>query len=1855
MPDARLSSLSVRDTPPENVCITLDDDAEFTPLAQEGALVWLRYRQPSGDEGVLVTAVHEQASGQARQLLKNEFALRQHLSARWAIRPDACTIWHGRYALIYAPFPFITLATLPLRATPKMADFLDRAIALCEPLQVLHKQRITHGDIKPGNIFIAADGRFMLGGFGLASASIGIPSAASLPMIGGTLAYMSPEHSSRTPHPVNALSDIYSLGIVFYELLTGDLPFGAPDDGQAEWIHHHIASPPRLTPLQRAEVPPMLAAIVLRLLAKSPEHRYQTVAGLLADLRRCQATLTVGGDIASFTPGLQDSVPGRYLTDTLCTTHPQARELVAVFNKMKQTRSSQLVVIRGAQGIGKSSLIASALVHLQHEPALFAVGKAEQYSPDVPYAVLNEAFRSLTLWLLGRPAEEMVRWKARLLNRLGDDAGLAVSLVPELGLLIDRRPAVPDDRLALHAHTRFRQMMQSLVSALAMPGCPLIVLIDDLHWADDASLQLLQHLIADSDALPLMLVVAHREEESLPLPQFALRLTQLRGAATRLIDIQPAPLTVKAIARWLATHFQSRIASTLGLAALIHSKTGGNPLYTHTFFRQAQEDGLIVHHPEHGKWHVDGTALRARHYTDNVASRVLQELTTMPLPTRELLGWLACLGASGDLRALAQMQQSAVHALRERLYPAIIAQLVTLTGDDYAFTHDRVHAASFALIGDDDRQQLHLNAAILLSDQAGQVDGSRALFQAVHHIAAVSRVLARSPHRDACYAITVQAARQAKNSADYASALRYLHVAQVLKQPDNDEQTLMLNLEAAKCHFLQGDLPAALSLCDTLMRTRGGLAEKASAACLLAEVHMRQSDNQRALETTLAWLAVFGVRFSRQPKAEECDAARQQLRARVGSDPYQAFMPLPVMDNPEIEAMLELMASATIFAAFVCPRLHFLVLCRMLHLTLDHGISGASTFALAWYGVLIGHYYQEYPLGFKSGSLARELVIQHDFTHFKGRTLLPLDQVSIWTQPLSYAVDCAKTCFTAAVAQGDLTAACFAIRHQIMNYLMRGDHLDSILTTLDRGLAFVRKTDFAEVESVLLIQRHYVQHLREPFDTHFSGARLLADAPVKGGAEGNTPLLHFWRWLYRGLAHFAAGEYPEADRCFTRAAPLVAAVPGHVPLLDYHFYSALALTLAEDAQESPEDRTQRLQPHVDKLRCWAEVNPGTFADKAALIEAELARLAGDVGQAMMQYEKAMVLSHEGGFVQVNGLAYELAARLATRTGLAVAADAYLRGAIAAWARWGANAKVQQLEKRHPHLVNAAPQTPFDTIAFAQSEAIRDLESVATAARALTEEINLDRLIKILLTMLLERAGAQRCLLLRIRDGDIAETEAWAKTTPDGIYVRMVNETPLASDLPLSVLSAVIRTGQAIRTGRPGSFSPFSQDPYLVTSGAAVMCVPMFKQARLVGVLYLENCLMPDVFTAEHSHVVQTLAAQAAVSLETARLYAELLAENIQRSRVEKDLRASQTSLMLGEQISHTGSWRWELEQDVMAISDEYVRILGLPTGQKTLSMADFLTRVHPEDYVRISKLVVESVHQCASMRAEFRIIRMDGECRYLLGIGDPVDGEDGVKEYFGIITDITAQRQAEDAVRVAQADLARVSRASTVGQLTASIAHEINQPLMSIVANAGASLRWLRREPAELENARIGLEEIIVEGERAGNIIRGLQALTRNQASSACRLSLHETVHHIITLSRSELERCAISVDYQLWASNDGIIGDSIQMQQVLLNLVVNAIEAMAAINDRPRVLTLTSSNPSPDQLRIDVADTGSGIEPAVIARVFDSFYTTKAEGMGMGLTISHGIIERHHGSLRAEPRASAGSVFYFVLPTAAC
>jgi signal transduction histidine kinase len=514
---------------------------------------------------------------------------------------------------------------------------------------------------------------------------------------------------------------------------------------------------------------------------------------------------------------------------------------------------------------------------------------------------------------------------------------------------------------------------------------------------------------------------------------------------------------------------------------------------------------------------------------------------------------------------------------------------------------------------------------------------------------------------------------------------------------------------------------------------------------------------------------------------------------------------------------------------------------------------------------------------------------------------------------------------------------------------------------------------------------------------------------------------------------------------------------------------------------------------------------------------------------------------------------------------------------------------------------SAPSSPADHDALLQ--ALRDLSAIRDP----------DRLKAAITHTVCLLAGARRCLLVRQQAG-VPLIEA---------------ETRRADD--------------------PGDVPTSDRIASTEELAGATLSLSLLHQGVQQGWLYLYYASAP---APELAHLAGQLAAHAAVSLANATAHAQLLEENAQLLCIERELRTSRELLKQGERFNHTGSMRYLVREDLMFCSDELCRIYGLAPGRNCITYDEFAAIMHPDDRQEVIDTVNAAVAMGGTIRVEHRICRQDtGEVRYLSGIGKPVWLDGTFVEYMGTATDITVRRQAEYAIRAAQIDMERVSRANTVGQLTASIAHEINQPLMSIVSNAGASLRWLDRPTPELVHARAGLRDIITEGKRAAGILQGLQNLTRNAEPSFTRVNLHALIRHILMLSRSELERREVALNLALNPVDVYVLGDLVQLQQVLLNLVVNALDAMDAVPEKAGTLSISASCCNEQRVEVRVQDNGVGIAEEAMSRIFDAFYTTKDDGMGMGLAICRSIIESHRGRLHASAAPSGGSIFSFDLP----
>jgi PAS domain S-box-containing protein len=1828
----------------------------FRLLRQDGVLAWHRGQHHSAPDSILMmTAASDASATEASAYLHNEFALRARMAPAWAIIPTASIRWRGAAALLYQDGAGVPLERRPV----DIGTFLALAIGMTAALRAAHQAGVVHRDIKPGNFIIDAAGGCRLTGFGIASVAMhGAPAAPPAAwVIRGTPAYMSPEHSGRTRFPLEARSDLYSLGVTLFELLTGRLPFEVAAPAQVgEWIHAHLASEPAPPGGRVPGVPGMLSLLILKLLAKCPDERYQSAAGLESDLKRCQLAWQADAGIAPFPLALHDRAGTLAFPDLLYGRDAALATLVAAFRQVRASGMPVLALVDGPSGVGKSALLNAFVALPQLRGASIAFAKVDQYGGAAPYAALCAALRRLVLCVLGQSEAQVRHWRQRLQDGLAADRALAFRLVPELELLMGE-PAQEGAGTGREVEGNMAKLVCGLLRGFATPERPLVLIVDDVQWLDAATMRLLEDLSGMQDGLPFLLLMTLRTNEPDGIRTAQHTLALLRQRALHHYEVTLELLDLATLETLLAEALATGRRQVAGLAALIHRKTAGNPYFVKRFIKLAADEGLLARAPGSGKWRFDLAQIGALPYTDNVADVVLLGLARLPQRTRQLLGALAGLARVGGIGPLCSLYAIGPDELAELLAPALAAEVLAIETCGYVFTHDRLQEVAYASMAPAARRQLHLDAGKLLVELADSDDSDDILFSAVGHLAQVTDLLA-APHEQLRYAgVALLAARTARRACAYDSALRYLAMARTLlvATPVAAEATRLafdVDVERARCEFFSGHLDAASRLVERLLAGDGDRLAHGHVRRLAIEIDLRRCDYRAAVATGRAALCQFGIELPAEPTDAHCAAAFDALRARLDGDWRARLHALPPLADPEIEVAMALLAELVAPASFIDTRLHFLQLCHSLQLTLDHGMSGEATVALAWFGVMVCQRHGAYADGFEYGLAARALVAQHGYAAHEARVLLALDQLSVWTQPLAFSIDCAHACFEAAVANGDSTTACFSWVHRICMLFVRGDHLDKVSVEIGRALAFVRQAHFKDVEEILLVQQQFVDKLRlVPGAEDARAVRGSACWAASAGAP-DEPMstLRFWRWMYIGIIDYLEADPAGAEACLGHAGELAWSAPGHIHLLTYRLFDLLTLCVTG----LPQHR-QRIAAHAAQIAEWAAINPASFAGAHALAQAALHELDGDRLAALGLYEHAIALSLRHGSDHDAALAHELAAGLCRRAGLGTAEQAHLRGARDAYRRWGAGSKVARLEREVAVLAAGAAPASQATVAVVDTADLRDIDSVIRSARALSEEIQLEPLVRTLMQIALAHASAQRGLLIRL-PGGTPVIEACALMQPDGIAVTLGPGAVGADDLPATLLQTVMRARQPASVGDGARPAPFDADPYLLRyPRCAALCIPMLKQAQLVGVLYLENRLSPYAFTAEHTQVLVLLAAQAAVSLETARLYAELLEENQQRRSIEKALRESKATLLQAEQINRSGSWTWELGRGVLTCSAEFCRIFGFDPAQPVIEFAAILARIHPDDRDRVMLETTGCVARKVAVRVEYRIVGDDGAVRYISGVGEPMgcDSDGEADLYVGTAIDITERRAAEDTLGAAQAELARVARVTTVGQLTASIAHEVSQPLMSISSNAGASLRWLERDPPQLDQVRRGLQDIAAQSQRAGGIIQGLQALTRKSAPVHEPVDLHAAIRHIVAMSRNELEHHDVALELSLQAASGWVMGDAVQLQQVLLNIVINAIEAMSEVRGQARTLAISSQSVG-GQVGIRVDDSGIGLDGAVAGQIFAAFYSTKDKGMGMGLAICRSIIEAHNGCVEAQPRLPRGCSILFRLPETA-
>jgi len=1819
---------------------------QLEAILADGGFVLYRSRDPvdraSSRSVLVVMPQSKHPRSHSVQMLEHEHSLRDELNPAWAVRSLALTTHEGRAVLVLEDpggEPLVRRTGTPMN----IGDLLHLGTGLAAALRQLHGRGLIHKDVKPANVMIDwRTGRVWLRGFGIASR---LPRERRRPeppeVISGTLAYMAPEQTAWMNRSIDARSDLYALGVVIYELLTGSLPFIASDP--MAWVHAHIARRP-VPPAERLNgIPDILSAIVMKLLAKTAEERYQTAAGVEHDLQRCLAQWEADRRIDAFPVAEHDTPDRLILPDKLYGRAGEIKTLFGALERVVTSGTPELVLVSGYSGIGKSSVVNELHRVLVPPRGLFAAGKFDQYQRDIPYATLAQAFQSLIRRLLGEREADLAPWRDAFRDALGSNGRLMIDLVPELKHIIGDQPPVPD-LPPQDARRRFQLVLRQFIGVFARPDHPLALFLDDLQWLDAATLDLLEELLTPAGMRHLMLIGAYRDNEVTAVHPLMRTLDAIRNAGATVREITLAPLASEDVAQLIADALRCAPDRAAPLAQLVHERTAGNPFFTLHFMSSLAEEGLLIFDHEAARWSWDLDRIHAVGFTDNVVDLMVGKLARLPADTRHALQQLACLGNSADTATVSIVLGTSVDEVHAALWPAVRQELVERLPGAYRFVHDRVQEAAYTLIPEGERAAEHLRIGRLLAAHTASDAITEHVFEIVSQLNRGVALISSLEERDQLAELNLIAGKRAQTSTAYASALNYLIAGATLLSADawerRHELTFALELNRAECEFLTGALEAAEQRLNVLASRAETTIERASVTGLRVDLYVMLDQYTRAIAVGLDYLRGLGVEWSPHPTNQDVEREYERIWSQLGSRAIEDLIELPLMTDAASLATMDVITLIAPAAFFTEPNLHDLAVCWAVNLSLERGNSDASCDAYVRLGLTASQRFGDHRAAYLLGQLAYELIEQHGFKRFQARTyhhiathLIPCGK------HVRAARDLLRRSFQLANESGDLLYASYVCNALNQNLLSAGDALDDVQLEFEHTLEFVRKVAHTFSVDIVSSQLAYVRNLRGltsqfgsfddgQFDEHWMEAHF-AENP-------NLTFPEWWYWILKLQARFHAGDYASA----LRAARRVERRPSLSRLLsmaaDYQLFSALshAASCGSGTLEECQGHLAALAAHHADFVAWAKTGPANFENLAALVGAEVARVEGRELDAERLYEQAIRSAREQSFVQNEALAYEWAARFYASRGFDDIAHLYLRRARHCYARWGAGGKVRQLDERYPRLREEEP-TPDSRATIGEPVERLELATVLKVSQAVSGEIVLEKLVDTVLRTAIEHAGADRGVLIVPR-GDDLRIQAVASTDGSALPIALC-DVPLGSAvLPESVVRYAARAHETVNLDDASARGAFASDEYIRREHArSVLCLPLLQQGRLMALLYLENNLAAGVFTPARMAVLNVLASQAAMSLEKTRLYQEL-------QQRDKKIRRLVDANIVGVSVA-------TLDGQIIDANDALLNMLGY-NRDDLISGRLRWTELTPPDWRVVTE---EALAQIAAQGTcdvyEKEYLRKDGSRVPVLIAAAAVEETRG--EIVGFVLDLTERKGAElerERLRQLQAHLAHLNRVTTMGELAASIAHEIKQPIAAAMIDAKVCVRTLAADRLNVEAAREAAARLMKDAVRADEIIKRTTALYKKDTIQRERVDINAMIRQMAVMFQQEAVASSVSIQTRLVDGIPQVMADPVQLQQVFMNLMLNAIDAMKGTGGE---LTITSQIREGAELLIGVSDTGVGLPADNPEQIFESFATTKPHGTGMGLTITRSIVESHGGRVWAIANDPHGAIFQFTLP----
>ncbi|MHC5766946.1 MAG: AAA family ATPase [Nostoc sp.] len=1857
---------------------------------------------------------------------RNQYTIAKNLNSPLIIQTYNLEPYQNGYALVMEDFGGISLKDWGLgngewkigRNLESLMEFLEIAIALCNTLDILYRDRIIHKDIKPANVLINPETKQVkLIDFSIASL---LPRETQTLMnpnvLEGTLGYISPEQTGRMNRGIDYRTDFYSLGVTFYELLTGELPFHSND--AMELVHCHLAKlPPMLG--DREEIPQVLCDIVMKLMAKNAEDRYQSALGLKFDLETCLSQLQETGEIKHFPIAQQDVCDRFIIPDKLYGRETEVETLLQAFERVS-TGATEMMLVAGFSGIGKTVVVNEVHKPIVKKRGYFIKGKYDQFQRNIPFSAFVQAFRDLMGQLLTESDAQIQQFKTNILAAVGDNGQVIIDVIPELARIIGKQPPVTE-LSGNAAQNRFNLLFQKFTQVFTSEKHPLVMFLDDLQWADSASLMLIQLLMADTKHL--FLIGAYRDNEVNSAHPLMLTLNDIQKTAATINTITLAPLSQSQVNQLVADTLKSTKDSALPVSQLVFQKTQGNPFFAIQFLKALHQDGLIeftppnlpyqarvdtqvieLPHPNpplgkgreldflvsplgkgglrgvkpgsqsnsdlcvHGSpyqggatggWQCDITQINQQAVTDDVVKFMVFQLQRLPQSTQNVLQLAACIGNQFDLATLAIVWESSEietaaslwKALQEGLILPISdvykfyhgenhEQLALSTGNTnkqlakYKFLHDRVQQAAYSLIPDNQKQATHLKIGQLLLQNSSQIEQEEKLFDIVGHLNLGQELIAQSYEREALARLNLAAGYKAKNSTAYAAARAYLQTGIELLTincwQDQYELTLSLYVAATEAAYLNADFDGMEQIAVQVLQSAQTILDKIKIYEIQIAAQTAQSRLLEAIALGRDALKQLEVEIPIEPNNAEIGKALQVLASQLAGKRIEELADLPVMTDPQAQAAMQLlgMLFAPVFQGM--PGLLPLISSTMVSLSLQFGNTPASTVGYGLHGMVLCAFLGEVEGGYDFGQLALNLLDRFNVREFKSTiSMLFGGFIQHHQEALSATIPLLKAGFTSGMETGDFLHAGYNVCCYSYAVFWSGAELSNLELDIASYNAALTQAKQHSAQTYVSIMRQAAHNFRETQiqPDCLSGSIYDETVMIPKHRQANELTVMAELYIYKLLLAYSFGDYKAAIAYIDEGEKYLLAVSGLIFIPIFHFYAALTYLARFSTQPEIELSVilAQVEIHQTTLYRCAQNAPTNHLHKWHLVEAEKQRVLGNKTEALENYDRAITLAKANGYIQEEALSNKLVAKFYLDWGKERVAQAYMQEAYYCYARWGAKAKIEDLEKRYPQLLQSILQqqrinfNTLETISFrGTSSSTRtsttgstsisqtlDFTSVLKAAQAISSSLELDQLIVSLSQIILENSGAKKVVLILPQDNTwqvraITFINHGANSQIDIQTIFEPQSIDNCQDIPVKIINYVKNTQQTVvidncKTDIIGLIGEYMHR----TQPQSVLCTPIINQGRLVGILYLENKLTQGVFTSDRLSIINFLCTQAAISLENAQLYNHLQ----ERGKFLSSIYEGVGCLIFVTDIRDNGRFEytgWSKSCE-LAVGIPASQVLG-KTPQEVMA---------PDEGAAVEQKYLHCFQTGIPVTYE-ECLTFNHQRIWWLTTLSPLKDEMGkVYRVVGTTINISDRKQAESAVteksqalgtaledlQQAQLQIVQSEKMSALGNLVAGVAHEMNNPLGFIAAslkqakptiadvvqhlklyqeslpNPGAEIIDHAEEidlDYSLEDLPKAIDSMVMACDRLKNISTSLRTFSRADKDYKVPFKIHEGIESTILILKHRLkaneQRPAIEVitNYGSLPQVECFPG---QLNQVFMNILANAIDALDESN----------------------------------------------------------------------------------------